>query len=160
LVNAVAFSPDGRRVVSGSDDGTLRLWDAATGAALGAPLEGPRHWVKAVAFSPDGRHIVSGSADRTLRLWDAATGAELARFESEAAILAIAAAHDTFAAGDEMGRVRIFEAVLDEAAKARWLARCEAPPRGTSGCSVPNSQPQWQPVAIRLSWWKRLLVRG
>jgi hypothetical protein len=74
-VNAVAFSPDGRRIVSGSDDNTLRLWDAETGAAVGAPLEGHGGSVRAVAFSPDGRRIVSGSWDKTLRLWDAETGA-------------------------------------------------------------------------------------
>ncbi|MDS4014332.1 MAG: hypothetical protein RKP46_08240, partial [Candidatus Accumulibacter sp.] len=77
VVTSVAFSPDGRRIVSGSDDNTLRLWDAATGAAIGEPLRGHTERVASVAFSPDGRRIVSGSGDKTLRLWDAATGAAI-----------------------------------------------------------------------------------
>ena len=73
-VKSVAFSPDGRRIVSGSDDYTLRLWDADTGQQIGQPLTGHTDCVKSVAFSPDGRRIVSGSYDRTVRVWDADTG--------------------------------------------------------------------------------------
>ena len=76
-VRSVAFSPDGQRIVSGSYDNTLRLWDANTGAAIGQPLEGHGGEVLSVAFSPDGQRIVSGSDDNTLRLWDANTGAAI-----------------------------------------------------------------------------------
>ena len=57
----VAFSPDGPRIVSGSVDNTVRIWDADTGQQIGAPLTGHTEPVAAVAFSPDGRRIVSGS---------------------------------------------------------------------------------------------------
>jgi hypothetical protein len=70
----VAFSPDGRRIVSSSDDNKLLLWDSASGKRIGSPFLGHTGWVRAVAFSPDGRRIVSASQDKTLRLWDAATG--------------------------------------------------------------------------------------
>ncbi|CAG7853599.1 Nuclear distribution protein PAC1 {ECO:0000255/HAMAP-Rule:MF_03141} AltName: Full=Lissencephaly-1 homolog {ECO:0000255/HAMAP-Rule:MF_03141}; Short=LIS-1 {ECO:0000255/HAMAP-Rule:MF_03141}; AltName: Full=nudF homolog {ECO:0000255/HAMAP-Rule:MF_03141} [Serendipita indica DSM 11827] len=76
-VRAVAFSPDGSRIVSGSADMKIRLWDAETGQPLGEPLRGHQDWVTAVAFSPDGSRIVSGSGDKTLRLWDAETGQPL-----------------------------------------------------------------------------------
>ena len=73
-VSAVAFSPDGLRIVSGSNDHTIRLWNAETGQPIGEPLRGHNSLVNAVAFFPDGSRIVSGSGDYTIRLWDAETG--------------------------------------------------------------------------------------
>ena len=72
----VAFSSDGKRIVSGSDDKTIRLWDAETGEQR-QHLEGHQHRVSSVGFSPEGRRIVSGSYDKTIRLWDAETGEQL-----------------------------------------------------------------------------------
>jgi WD40 repeat protein len=73
-MTACAWSPDGRRLLSGSVDSTLRLWDAETGVCL-RTLYGHANWVMACAWSPDGRRLLSGSLDSTLRLWDAETGA-------------------------------------------------------------------------------------
>ncbi|KAF5314805.1 hypothetical protein D9758_018578 [Tetrapyrgos nigripes] len=72
-VKSVAFSPDGRHVVSGSADRTIRIWDTQTCQQVGEPLEGHIDWVWSVAFSPDGRHVVSGSQDMTIRIWDMQT---------------------------------------------------------------------------------------
>ena len=76
-VYAAVFSSDGRYIVSGSDDRTIRLWDAQTGSQVGNPFQGHTSKVWSVAFSSDGRHIVSGSGDCTIRLWDAQTGSQV-----------------------------------------------------------------------------------
>src|SRR5258706_12083628 len=73
-VVSVAYSPDGRHIISGSSDRTLRTWDAETGAPVSDPLEGHTGLVESIAYSPDGRHIISGSSDCTIRIWDAETG--------------------------------------------------------------------------------------
>jgi len=72
-VTCVAISPDGRRVVSGSRDKTLKVWDVATGKCL-ATLKGHSNSVCSVAISPDGRRVASGSYDETVKVWDVATG--------------------------------------------------------------------------------------
>ncbi len=76
FVYSAAFSPDGTRVVTASDDGTARLWDVKTGAEIDKLL-GHRVRVSAAAFSPDGARLVTASDDGTARLWDAKTGAEI-----------------------------------------------------------------------------------
>ncbi|KIN97760.1 hypothetical protein M404DRAFT_159515, partial [Pisolithus tinctorius Marx 270] len=76
-VNSVAFSPDGRKIVSGSDDDTVRVWDAERGVQIGSPLEGHTKSVTSVAFSPDGKRIVSGSGDKSVRVWDAERGVQI-----------------------------------------------------------------------------------
>lgn len=72
-VTCVAFSPDGKQALSGSEDQTLRLWDLATGKESRL-LEGHQGTVYSVAFSSNGEQALSGSIDKTVRLWNLATG--------------------------------------------------------------------------------------
>ena len=73
LVWSVAYSPDGKKIVSGSDDKTIKIWNANTGQCL-KTLEGHSYFVNSVAFSPDGKKIVSGSYGGTIKIWNANTG--------------------------------------------------------------------------------------
>ena len=72
-INACAWSPDGARLLSGGRDGTLLVWDAASGELLHT-LTGHKDWIMSCAWSPDGARLLSGGYDRTLRVWDAASG--------------------------------------------------------------------------------------
>ena len=65
FVNTVAFSPDGKHIVSGSDDESVWVWEVSTGNQL-KELKGHTNSVTSVAFSPDGKHIVSGSDDKSV----------------------------------------------------------------------------------------------
>ncbi len=73
IVSACAWSPDGQRVLSGSDDNSLKVWDAASGECL-RTLSGHARSVSACAWSPDGQRVLSGSEDNSLKVWDAASG--------------------------------------------------------------------------------------
>jgi WD40 repeat protein len=94
-VDAVAFSPDGRTVLTGSWDGTARFWDATTGASTAFLLHHP-HPVVAVAFCPqDGKTVLTGSTDSIARLWDATTGTEIRQFKGhEDEVRAVAFSRD------------------------------------------------------------------
>ncbi|HEY5316105.1 MAG TPA: caspase family protein, partial [Pirellulales bacterium] len=76
---SVAFSPDGKQVLTGSWDKAARLWDAASGKEIRAFL-GHIGAVLSVAFSPDGKQVLTGGSDKTARLWDAASGKEIRTF--------------------------------------------------------------------------------
>ncbi len=78
-VIAVAYSPDSRWVASGSDDATIKIWEAETGRVR-LTLKGHLREVRCLAFSPDGRHLASGASDNTVKVWDTETGRLLTDF--------------------------------------------------------------------------------
>lgn len=108
-VYAVAVTPDGRWAVSGSWDGTLRVWDLENGQCLWI-LEGEK--VDALAVTPDGRRVVSGGSDPTLRVWDLESGTCLQTLEGHReAVLAVAVTGDGRRAvsGSWHGTLRVWD---------------------------------------------------
>ncbi|MGI8504557.1 MAG: NB-ARC domain-containing protein, partial [Hassallia sp.] len=89
-VKAIAFSVDGKYLVSGSQDSTLKVWDWQTGVEV-RTIQGHTNSVDAIAFSVDGKYLVSGSADKTLKVWDWQAGVEVRTLTGHtSSVLAIA----------------------------------------------------------------------
>ena len=118
-VRAIAFSPDGRCLATGSDDGTMRVWEANTGHEVARmEHEGP---VRAVAFSPDGWWLASASdyPDSTARVWEAVTGKEVARMEHLLGVETVAFSPD----GQQVVSVSQDVAIVWEAATGKEVTR-------------------------------------
>jgi WD40 repeat protein len=81
-VTSVAFSPDGKYALSGSEDQTLKLWDISSGKEI-RNFTGHSRSVYSVAFSPDGKYALSGSWDGTLKLWNISSGKEIRSFTED-----------------------------------------------------------------------------
>jgi WD40 repeat protein len=81
FVRSVAFSPDGRRLVSSSGDRKIHLWDADAGDPLVPPIDGHSGEILAVAFAPDGEMFASSSVDQTIQVWNAMTGKMVVKLE-------------------------------------------------------------------------------
>ncbi|KZT54194.1 WD40 repeat-like protein [Calocera cornea HHB12733] len=73
-ITSVTFTPNGKRIICGSRDATIRVWDAETGHAIGVPFGTRDGFSISLAIYPDGRRIVCGSANKTLQIWDTYTG--------------------------------------------------------------------------------------
>jgi WD40 repeat protein len=120
-VTAVQFSPDGSKLASASDDGTVRVWDANTGTAL-QTLECYTSSVTAVQFSPDGSKLASASRDDTVRVWYADTGAALHTLEGHTHwVTAVQFSPDgsKLASASRDGTVRVWDADTGTALQTR-----------------------------------------
>ena len=140
-VESVSFSPDGATLASGSPDGTIRLWDVATGEPI-ATLQGHADWVRSVSFSPDGMTLASGSSDETVRLWDVATGAPIATLEGHTAwVLSVSFSPDgdtlASASGSGDGTVKLWDVATHTTiatlqGHADWVSAVSFSPDGTT----------------------------
>jgi WD40 repeat protein len=121
-VEALAFSPDGKTIATGSWDKTVILWNVRQHRPRGPPLVGHTSFLHAVAFSPDGRTLASGGSDNRIILWDVATHRRLAtrRERDQVASLAFSPDGKELAAGLADGTI-----ALRAAATGRLLARLE-----------------------------------
>ena len=105
-VSAVAVTHDGRHVVSGSNDKTLRVWDLANGRTK-ITLQGHSNWITAVTVTSDDRHVISSSWDSTVRVWELKDGKGIVTFTIDGVVTACRVTQDnrTILAGDGFGRV-------------------------------------------------------
>lgn len=111
---SVAFSPDGSRIASGSDDDTIRIWNMRTRAATGQPLEGHDGTVTSVVFSRDGSLVYSASYDQTIRVSDVkagkAVGYPLRGHASVVRCIALSPDEKHIASGSWDNTIRIWDA--------------------------------------------------
>ncbi|MBM3845129.1 MAG: hypothetical protein FJ405_02425, partial [Verrucomicrobia bacterium] len=127
---AVTWSPDGRRLAAGSDDGEIRIWDPSTQKFLltlnghdARQMNSQFGLIQSLAWSPDGAHLASAGIDGAARIWDTRTGREVSTLPADCgAIWCIAwnPGGTKLATGSQDGRIRIVEA-WNGAAKVRFI---------------------------------------
>jgi len=168
-VDAVAFAPNGRTIVSGAayTDNIVRTWDAFTGQIKGR-WRGHKDGIEAIAYTPDGKVVASGSQDGTVRLWDAATGQQIGAPLGNDAPVAQArfspdGARVVAATGDKTARLWDLKADnRNLVSQARAIVpRCLTPAQ-RKAVYLPPEPPAWCIEMVKWPYdtpeWKRWLV--
>jgi dipeptidyl aminopeptidase/acylaminoacyl peptidase len=132
IISGVAFSPDGRRLASASNDQTVRVWEADSGKEF-RTIRGHTNGVESLAFSPDGRLLASSGRDLTVRVWEVDSGREVLKLKGRNVTFSPDGRRLASADGQT---VRVWEA--DSGREVPWLKS----PRGTFGSLAfsPNCQ--------------------
>ena len=115
-VNSVAFSPQGDKLASGSDDKTIKIWNVNSKEEI-LTLKGHSGWIWNVAFSPDGQILASSSYDETIKLWNLSTGKEIRTLKGHAGgITSIAFSQDgkTLASGSLDSTIKLWNLATGE----------------------------------------------
>ncbi|MTJ22539.1 serine/threonine protein kinase [Dolichospermum sp. UHCC 0352] len=110
-VTAIALSPNGKILASGSMNGSIQLWNIATGSKI-RTLQGHSDRIESVAFSPDGKTLASGSNDETIKLWNVATGTEIGSLQgSFFSVYSVTFSPDgkTLASGSSDGTIKLWD---------------------------------------------------
>ncbi|MEB3324024.1 MAG: WD40 repeat domain-containing protein, partial [Cyanobacteriota bacterium] len=118
-VRAVSLSSDGTRIVSGGEDGTVRLWDVQKGRMIGKPLYADDGWIESVSFSGDGSRILS-AGHKSLRIWDVSTGNAIGRppndiLFSDATSASLSRNGKLIVSGNSRGKLHFWDAENGEA---------------------------------------------
>jgi len=100
-IESVAFSPDGSKIISGSDNNTIQVWDTSTGVEMLPPLQGHNDFICSVTFSLDGSKIISVYSDKTTQMWDASTGVQLSCSHTAVDNISSSALHGPIVVSDE-----------------------------------------------------------
>ena len=157
-VRAVAFSPDGKTLASGSFDATIRLRDVNTYKATA--LKGHEYGVYCLAYSPDGKTLVSGGIDSTARVWDLKTGKTVQTYaEHQNTIMRIAYSPDgkKIVSGDLEGTVSLWKVGAGETIH-RWSVEAEDEEEKNSYIQAIAYSPDGKTIAASRGVWESVIL--